>query len=452
MRKMGRSVGRRTGEMVLVVGLNAAAFSACEGTRDAPALASLTEQERILAQSLSPLPAVPSDSTNAYADNPAAAALGQMFFFDKSASGPLTEAASDLGGVGETGKVACATCHQAPWGNDSRASKGYSLGTARSRRDTPSLVNAAFYSFFFFDSRADSLWEASIVASQVFTDRLRIARAIYAKYRSEYEAIFAVTFGPMDPRLDPGNPKAFPASAEPKTNATDPDGPWEALPAQDRERITRVVVNWGKCLAAYQRKLVSRGAPWDRFVAGDSAAIGQQEQRGYKLFATKGYCFTCHSGPLFSDSAAHNIGVATRPGEPSDVGRFDALTSTHINEFRGDGAWSDDPAAGASKRATQSDVDSGIALESARGRFRTPQLRHIHLTAPYMHNGSLVDLASVSELYSAGGGDSGVGSLDTAFRGHVPMSPQERQDVVAFLKTLTGTAVDVALTKDTSKP
>jgi len=427
------------------------------GTVDAAV--TLTIQEQVLAKSQSPLPPMPADPTNAYADNPAAAALGQMLYYDKSMAGPITVVPNDLGAAGDTGKVSCASCHVEPWGSDTRSyPNNFSLGTSWTTRNSPPIVNVGFYDWYYWDGRSDSLWQQALLAGenalQQASDRLRIAHVVYKKYKTEYEAIFSAAYGPLDARLDPANGAAFPPSGKPKASPASPDGAWEALAPADQDIITRVFVNWGKAIAAYERKMVSRNSAWDRFVAGQPTAISQAAVRGYKLFVGKGYCVNCHSGPLFSDSKLHNIGVPQK-GPVADRGRYDTIVKAIANKFRGDGKWSDDPDAGAKKIATQPDYvpqDGGAPPDSDLGMFRTKHLRQIEHTAPYMHNGGYANLKEVMDLYNAGGGDSGVGTLDKAFQGHVPMSEADENDVIEFMKTLTGDPADPSLLKDTSKP
>ncbi len=413
----------------------------------------LTPQELQLAKSQSPLPAVPPSPGNEHADDPAAAGLGQMFFFDRSIAGPIQQSPNDLGPLDEAGRVSCASCHMAPWGSDDRSfPNALSLGTSWTTRNTGPIVNVAFYTWFYWDGRTDSLWQQAAQAGenplQQNSDRLRIGHVVYTKYNAEYEAIF----GPLDPRFDPADPAAFPASGKPGVPA------YDALDPADKTIITQVLVNWAKSIEAYERLLVSRDAPWDRFVAGDKAAISQRAVHGYKLFTGKGYCVGCHAGPLFSDNALHNIGVPNH-GQIVDRGRYDTIVKALTNPFRGDGEWSDDRDAGAHKLSTQFDYDAGLVdggpnfpLESELGLFRTKHLRQIEHTGPYMHNGSLHSLEDVMALYRAGGGDSGIGKLDFAFDGHVPMTPEEEADVIEFMNTLTGAPVPAERWADTSKP
>jgi cytochrome c peroxidase len=122
-----------------------------------------------------------------------------------------------------------------------------------------------------------------------------------------------------------------------------------------------------KAIAAYERTVISGNAPYDKFKAGDESALSEKAQHGMKLFFGKANCSACHGGPNFSDSGYHNIGIGMDAKEP-DVGRV------AISKLGGD-----------------------------TGAFKTPTLREIARTAPYMHDGSLATLEDVIDHYDKGG-------------------------------------------------
>lgn len=153
--------------------------------------------------------------------------------------------------------------------------------------------------------------------------------------------------------------------------------------------------NLGRVLASFVRTLRAGDAAFDRFSAGDSMAISVAARRGYGLFVGKALCMRCHSGALFTDEEFHNTGVS--PGR--DAGR----------EFV-------------------------TGLQADRGKFRTPSLRNVEFTAPYMHDGSLATLPEVVRFYDGGGNANP--NLDRLIR-PLGLSDDEQQDLVAFLKTLT---------------
>jgi cytochrome c peroxidase len=152
-------------------------------------------------------------------------------------------------------------------------------------------------------------------------------------------------------------------------------------------------------LASYLRTLRAGDAPIDRYRAGDTLALSSSARRGAAIFAGKARCTVCHVGPLFSDGDFHNTGIAWRETTFADVGRG-AVT--------------------------------GLAED--RGRFRTPSLRNVSLTAPYMHDGSKRTLADVIDFYD-GGGQPNPG-LDQ-FIQPLHLTPEEKDALVEFLQSLT---------------
>lgn len=153
-----------------------------------------------------------------------------------------------------------------------------------------------------------------------------------------------------------------------------------------------------RALAAYVRTIVAGDSPFDRDTLSDSA------RRGLALFRGKAGCTACHTGPLFTDEEFHNTGIAWRTGVLTDEGRA---------------------------RATKEPRD--------RGAFKTPTLREISRTAPYMHDGSMATLEQVIDYYDAGGQPNPV--LDSRIR-TLHLSAAEKQDIVSFLRSLTGRIYD----------
>ena len=409
----------------------------------------LTAAELAALGALSPLPALPPDPTNRYADVPQAAQLGQKLFFDKSYSGALAVADDGtnggLGSVGETGKVSCASCH-APGSqalNDRRSVPGnVSLGTDYGTRVALGIVNSSFYKWTNWGGRFDSQWSLPLAVAEnpkiMNGTRLQLAHMLYAKYRAEYNATFPVA---LDPALDPKATDAarFPASGKPG------DATWNGMTAADQGIVNTVFANYGKALQAYFRTLISGPSPFDRFVAGDRAAISASAVRGIRLFLSKG-CAGCHAGPTFSDDSFHALGVPqTGPRVPAtDLGQYQDVPALLASPFNTQGSYSDDARTGKL---------NGLAQDPGqKGRFRTKSLRNLVGAAPYMHAGQLATLAEVITFYDQGGGDTGSSGIVKDPR-MVPLrlSAQDKQDLVAFLNTLTGDPVPAYLVVDTSK-
>ncbi len=166
-------------------------------------------------------------------------------------------------------------------------------------------------------------------------------------------------------------------------------------------RVKITVDLMSKSLATYERTLVSGNSPFDRFAfGGQPDALSAEARRGLKVFSdtAKGNCAVCHTidghHALFSDQKFHNLGVGLSPsGELTDLGK-------------------------------------------EQGKFRTPILRNVALTAPYMHDGSLKSLKEVVDFYVGGGNANPY--LDREIKALSHLTKQEREDLVSFLESLTG--------------
>jgi cytochrome c peroxidase len=151
-----------------------------------------------------------------------------------------------------------------------------------------------------------------------------------------------------------------------------------------------------RALATFVRGQLSADSAFDRFIAGNRRALSTTARKGFDLFNGRANCWHCHAGPLLTDERFHNTGVTW----PRDAGRFE---------------FTEDP--------------------DDRGRFKTPSLRNVAITAPYMHDGSVATLDAVVEFYDRGGQPNP--SLDRLIQ-PLRLSPEERQALVAFLTSLTG--------------
>lgn len=300
--------------------------------------------------------------------------LGKLLYFDPRLSGD--------------GSTSCDTCHEPAkgWGDGQALSTGYP--GSEYFRNAQTLLNASRYTRNYWDGRMagadlptlvrDHLTEAHFmqVDGRLITERL--------KQVPEYVERFQHAFG-----------------AEPSFGRT----------------ITAV--------AAFVKTLTSRNAPIDRYLAGDTAALSDEARKGLELFQGKAGCVQCHSGPLLTDEKFHALGV---PGNP-DVFRNPLRHVTFRRFFRTLGApgverYDDDPGLyGVTKDKTD------------WGKFRTPSLREVSRTAPYMHNGRLATLDDVVAFYDHGGG-----SHPNKSRLVTPLglSTDERRALVEFLHALSG--------------
>ncbi|MFB6351606.1 MAG: cytochrome-c peroxidase [Bradymonadaceae bacterium] len=352
-------------------------------------------------RTLSPLPEVPRDPTNAVSKDAGAAHLGRFLFFEQRLSAD--------------GSVSCASCHRPNHGFSVPTRVGH--GLEKTPRHPPSLLNIAYHEWYDWDGKADSV------------------------------------FGSLS---DLSSKERFPPKARP-----DPDDPesaahraWQSMAEADRKTVNRVASNMTKAIAAYEEKLVSGGAPFDRYVegleTGDPAkldALSPSAKRGLKLFVGEAQCINCHNGPALTDRAFHNLGLGPRPWLPDgDQGRWKGVPSVKSNTFNAAGAFSDAPEGKAAdwvrylKRTSED-----------HGQFKTPTLRNVELTPPYMHGGHFSTLEEVVRFYSTLDEQPRVGHREEMLE-PLGLSDREVDDLVAFLKSLTGREVPAKLRRPPVSP
>ncbi len=365
----------------------------------------------------SPLPDLPPDPTNRVADDPLAAAFGRTLFFDP--------------GLSIDGSVSCATCHQPELLFTDGLTRSQGIATAG--RHSPSLLDAAHQRWFNWDGRSDSMWAHAIRPiehpDEMGGDRTAVARHVLGDRdrRATYESIFGPT--PLDPEV-------LPERARPEGDA-EARAAWAGLDDASRLEIDRIAANLGKAMAAYQRTLTGGETRFDRWVSAVRAGgdpevrLEPSELRGMKLFFGQAECWECHAGPLFSDGEFHNIGTPVVDGLPRDPGRYDGAALVVADPFNAAGVHSDDP------EGDQAIVSRGVKRDPGQwGAFRTPSLRGVASTPPYMHDGSMADLESVVRFYSTLEGAIQLDHHQESVLSVLDLSPQELEDLVAFLGTL----------------
>jgi cytochrome c peroxidase len=400
-----------------------------------------TEELSAIARHVAATTVVPGDATNKFADDAQAATLGQYLFFDTRFSA--------------NGKLSCASCHQPARGfTDGRAvAKALAVGT----RNTPTLLNAADNHWFFWDGRADSMWAQVLQVienpREFGGDRVAVAHKIYddAALRRAYEGLF----GKLP---DLSEKRRFPAHARPDTSTQSAAAhAWRAMSAADRDACNRIFSNVGKAIAAYERHLVSYDSPFDRYAralrSGDGPAqslLSPAAKRGLKLFIGRGQCELCHSGPNFTDGQFHNVGLPVLAGIAPDPGREQGIRELKANPFNAAGRYSDQPRGLNAKR-----LEFLPAPDAMRGAFKTPTLRNVARTAPYLHDGRFATLQQVVQFYADGKAASH-GNLVGEREGTLDLiphfTPAEVTDLVAFLKALDSAPLLPALTRQPAQP
>jgi cytochrome c peroxidase len=179
--------------------------------------------------------------------------------------------------------------------------------------------------------------------------------------------------------------------------------------AEASARVHLPVEDISRALATYVRSILSGDSRFDRYISGNHRALSREEQTGLQIFRGKGNCTACHVGPTFTDERFHNTGVAWQEPSPGlgKVGSF-------ADEGRFAVTWN----------------------ETDRGAFKTPTLREVARTGPYMHDGSLTTLSDVIDFYDRGGRVNPF--LDPEVH-PLALTVPEKRALVAFLRTLSGT-------------
>ncbi|MFQ5848023.1 MAG: cytochrome-c peroxidase [Candidatus Methylomirabilales bacterium] len=314
---------------------------------------------------------------------PAKVELGKMLFFDTRLTGDAS--------------LSCATCHDPAlgWGDGADIGRGYP-GTSH-WRNIQTVINTAYYNKLFWAGSSRSLEAQAETANRGAVagngERDMMEARLYQV--PEYRKMFREVFGDEWPLLK---------------NA------WRAI-------------------AAFERTLVQRDTPFDRFMRGDKGALSAEAKQGLKLFKGKGGCIQCHNGPFLTDQKYHNLGVPENPAFAEDAKK--QITFRYEQYAKG--------VPEEIYRTTKTDL--GLFYQSKRkedmSKFRTPTLRYLAYTPPYMHNGAFFTLEEVIDFYDQGGGE------DQALKNHgivtkskklkkLKLSDEEKEALVAFLESLSG--------------
>jgi len=300
-----------------------------------------------------PLPAVKQPS-----DNPGTAEkidLGKMLYFDPRLSG--------------SNWISCATCHNPALGWSDGLPRTIGDGQHELGRHSPTIINSGYFEIQMWDGRAKDLEEqalgpiqAKVEMNQDMGELIKELKAIPG-YVKKFNKVFGES------------------GVTPK--------------------------NIAKSIAAFERTVVSKNAPYDKYWAGDKKAMSVSAVKGMNLFFGKAKCSICHNGPAFTDSKFHNIGVKQHGPLKEDLGRYNISKE-----------------------------------EFDKGAFKTPGLRHISRTAPYMHDGSEATLEDVIDFYNRGGD---VKENRSPFISPLGLTDAEKKDLVEFMKALEGDPIVVSL-------
>ena len=323
---------------------------------------------------LGPLPPVPVPADNPM--SPEKVELGKMLFFDARLSGD--------------GTTPCVICHlpQVGWGDGGALSRGYP-GT-KHWRNSQTILNSAYYNKLFWDGSVTSLEAQAPAAAEgaVAGNGDPALMEMRLRFIPEYVRRFKQVFGLEWPRI---------------TQA------WQAV-------------------AAFQRTVVSdaKKVPFDRYASGDKGALPAAALRGHALFVGKAGCILCHNGPLASDQRFHALGVPENEAFQSDP----LLQITHRWQQYQKGVPE------GQYRGAATDLGLYYVTKNPKDidKFRTPSLRELKYTAPYMHNGVFATLGEVVAFYNKGGGP---GPNRSPLLRPLGLTEPEQKDLVAFLESLS---------------
>ena len=402
------------------------------------------------------------------------ATLGHDLFFDT--------------GFSANGKVSCATCHKPDMSFTDGKAKSEGIG--QTTKNAPTLVNVNSAHWFFWNGRADSLESQATgpvehPGEQGFS-RIKVAYRLKSRYQKNYEKIF----GPLPKTLPPEdalspaktaplvsdeiaayalatlgnsdfqkevltsardqgvqpieiikNHAAF--SKDQRGNASQPQTA-QSLTSKESAEIDKIFANFVRAIAAFERTIVAADSPFDKFTEAFTKnkssqkslhdAFGSSELNGLRIFAGKGQCLVCHSGPKLTDEQFHNIGLPSTDAKTIDLGRAQGLLIARSDQFNCTGQYFSE------KKQTESCLELGY-LESENvdsvGAFKTPTLRQLKHSAPYGHDGRFLTLGEVLQHYNELKSPPAVGRAEATLQ-PLNLTHAELKDLEAFLLSLHG--------------
>ena len=335
---------------------------------------------------LAPLgdPPVPADNKQ----SDAKVELGKLLFFDPR--------------IGGDASISCSSCHdpEQGWAWAEDFSRGYP-GTVH-WRNSQTIINSAYLGKLFWAGSAASLEKQARsaarggVAGNGESDLMETRMALIPEYRKRFREVFGDEYP--------------------------------------------LIGNAWRAIAAFERTLVQKDTPIDRYLQGDKAALSDQQKQGMELFNGKANCIACHNGALATDQKYHNIGVPyARRWEEDSL----AQITFRFEQY-----------AKGSTEAMYREIkdDAGFYYRTKnkwdKGKFRTPSLRYIMYTAPYMHNGAFYTLEEVIDFYDKGGVDAEDRTTDfpdnkSALIKPLGLSDDEKAALMAFLEAFSGDEITI---------
>jgi len=287
--------------------------------------------------------------------NIARTALGKSLFFDPRMSGD--------------GNMSCATCHNPGMGWSDGLPTARGVKSSVLGRASPTVYNTAYNGIQMWDGRKKSLEDQAMGPMQANVEMNMDIGKLFSWINSNegYKAMFA---------------KAYPG-----------------------EPINEITLS--KAIATFERSVISKNSPFDRWVRGDAKALTSQQVEGFKVFVGKGNCVACHSGPNMTDNGFHNVGLTSFGVSEPDMGRYGQKP-----------------------------------VAAMKGAFKTPTVREVSRTAPYFHDGSAKTLMEVVEHYDRGG------DVKTNLSANIKplnLTPEEKRALVTFMEALSSPFIAIEI-------
>lgn len=337
-------------------------------------------------------PPIPQDNLQAVDENgfplpdDPKVVLGKYLFYDNRLSGDAA--------------ISCADCHSDDfgWTDGSDLCRGYA-GTSH-WRNCQTIINSAYFTKLFWDGSSKSLEQQAVKAATgaVAGNGERDMMEERIRQVPRYVEMFNEVFGTTWPNLEDA---------------------WRAI-------------------AAYERTLNQTDTPFDLYMRGDMAAMSDDAIAGMKLFEGKAACIQCHDGALLSDEKYYNLGVPENYAFEDDQSRQITFRYQQYSK-------------GVTEEIYRTNkTDLGLYYVTKRsgdmGKFRTPMLRYLLYTAPYMHNGAFYTLEEVVDFYNEGGGDDQIienfdFGTKTDLIQPLGLSESEQRELIAFLESTSGAEI-----------
>jgi cytochrome c peroxidase len=397
------------------------------------------------------------------------AAFGKQLFFDP--------------GFSANEKISCATCHIPERSFTDGKPVATALGVAV--RNTPTLINQFANYWFFWDGRSDSLASQALGPIENMSEhgisRVAVARLLASNYRKTYEEFFGawpevltkevlqqdalplpavLTMPAANAAYAVASLKDFLSQAKFMSGGNSPAAKfsefamqravyppawvsrWDELGLPVQSAVDRVAANFGLAIAAYEETLFAVDSPFDRFAArvddGQTPAAALQRDefdsdalQGLKLFLGKAQCILCHNGPAFTDNQFHNTGLPKLNDDAVDVGRARGVIEAVHDRFN---------CRGGILPLTESESCRELEFLDDQntelvGAFKTPTLRNLKDTAPYMHDGRFTTLSEVVDFYNDLPGEPVIGHREESLR-PLFLNANEKRALTAFLESL----------------